>query len=83
MSFKYDDIRYKNSEELSEILTKHIEENGGNVSIGFLAEQIKREENKEFNIQMAKYTKWIASMTAIMLLATLVNVVIVFYGGQL
>lgn len=72
--FKYDEIRNKDSKTLSEMLVKSIEANGGIVSGDFLADEVRRAENREFNTQMAKYTKWITIMTAIMLLATLVNV---------
>ncbi len=74
MSYKYEDIKHKNSEELSAMLASQIEKDGGYVSINFLADEIKRKENKEFSIKMNMYTKWIAIMTAVMLIATLVNV---------
>lgn len=47
--------------------------------VQFLADEFKRKENKEFNIKIEEYTKWIAIMTLIMLILT-INVFIVFYG---
>ena len=76
MVFKYSDIKNKNSEELTKILAEHIENNGGNVSIDFLADEIKRKESTESNAVMLKYTRWITIMTAIMLLSTIVILII-------
>ena len=47
MVFKYTDIKNKTSEELTKTLAEHIENNGGNVSIDFLADEIKRKETGE------------------------------------
>lgn len=80
MSFKYEEICGKNSKELSKILMNRIKEDGGNVSIHFLADEIRRTENREFNNQMAKYTKWMTIMTGIILLATIANMIVVFGG---
>ena len=76
MVFKYTDIKNKTSEELTKTLAEHIENNGGNVSIDFLADEIKRKESKESNAVMLKYTRWITIMTAIMLLSTIVILII-------
>lgn len=85
MSYKFKDIQGKSSDELKKILYKDIIENGGNVTIDFLASEIKRIESKEQNIKMIKqnktvvrYTKWITIMTVVMLFATIANVIIIF-----
>ena len=82
MSFKYDEINGMSSAELTNVFAKEVEGSGGNVSLTFLADEIKRVESRESNNVMRKYTLWITIMTFIMLIGTLANIMLVFFGGK-
>lgn len=75
MSFKLRELRALTDDELIE----KYDEKASSTSVGlnYYTEELNRRSNENTNKIMVRCTIWITIMTAIMLLATLVNVLLV------
>lgn len=75
MSLKLKELRELTDEQLVE----KYDQTANRVAVGidYYAEELNRRSNESTNKIMIRCTKWITIMTAIMLIATIANIVIV------
>lgn len=77
MSLTYRELRKMSDEEL---IDQHDKESKYTVvGTSYYLEELARRDSQRVNDSMLRCTKWITAMTAIMLLATVVNVLITLF----
>lgn len=77
MSYTYEKLRRVSDEEL---IRQHDESAKHTVvGISYFLDELARRDAQKVNNSMLKCTKWITAMTAVMLLATIANVVIAIF----
>lgn len=77
MSYTYEKLRRVSDEEL---IWQHDESAKHTVvGISYFLDELARRDAQKVNNSMLKCTKWITAMTAVMLLATIANVVIAIF----
>ncbi len=76
MSMKYKDLMEITDEEL----IKYYDDAANHTVVGlnYYKEELERRRMEKSNNLMIRLTKWIATMTAVMLLSTAINIIIVF-----
>lgn len=74
MSYTYEELRCLDDDKL---IAEH-DAHAGNTCVGVSCylDELSRRDSARINKSMLKCTKWITVMTAVMLIATVVNVVI-------
>lgn len=76
MGYKLNDLRKLSEDELiaeyDELASRTI------VGIDYYADELNRRSNEKTNRTMVKCTIWITIMTAVMSLATIINVIVIF-----
>lgn len=80
MSYSYKELRQVSDEELirqHDAAAQHTA-----VGTAYYQEELARRDAQRVNDSMLKCTKWITVMTAVMLLATIINVGIAFYDAS-
>lgn len=77
MSLKYQELREKTDEEL---INEHDRKSENTVvGIDYYLEELARRDSQRINDSMLMCTKWITAMTAVMLFATIANVLIAIF----
>ena len=74
MSLKLKELRELTDEQLFDLYDKTA--NHTSVGLNYYAEELNRRSNENTNKTMIRCTLWITIMTAVMLIATIANVVI-------
>lgn len=77
MSLTYRELREKRDGELIELHDK--ESKYTVIGTSYYLEELARRDSQRINDSMLRCTKWITIMTAVMLLATIANVLIAIF----
>lgn len=74
MSYTYIELRSLDDEKLIAEHDRHAKNTC--VGVNYYLEELSRRDSERVNKSMLKCTRWITAMTAVVLIATIVNVII-------
>lgn len=77
MSYTYKELRSLDDEQLIAEHDRHAENTC--VGVNYYLEELSRRDSERVNKSMLRCTRWMTVMTAVVLIATIVNVIIAFF----